>query len=580
MAQPERVRVNPMHFDDRLATVLRTPAQGKVIARVQYRQLLDLLGTMPVEQRGEQVDAAYTRLGELTQGIPASERAQMLREAGLRLRNPRLVAMLAESEPPVAGAAIAGAQLTEEQWLDLVPALPVQARGILRHRRDLGAKVEARLERLGVHDRGLPPGETVAQPAETPEPEVPANDVLELDETAAEPQPDPSPEPTAIGSMVRRIEEYRSKNLTPAPVPGIGDSPRLPLGDAERPAAIERAQAFDFETDAESRIIWAEDAYAPMLVGLRLAAMGPDEPVQGSDALYARHRRRQPIDGEVIAITGAPAIEGDWRIDAAPQFDLLTGRFTGYLGKARRPAPAEECAGVAPISESDRMRQVLHELRTPANAIQMSAEVIQQQLYGPTPHEYRALAAMIAGDTALVLAGFEELDRLVRLETDALDIEEGEADLATAVTTTVSQLQAHTAPRQSGFALRLDDERIPVSVARTELDRLVWRVLAAMAGATAPSEWLDLRVSFGAGLPSLEIEMPRALASLDDDALFAARADSRPSPLGGGMFGLGFTLRLAVAEARAAGGDLERDGDILRLSLPGLTEIASNLSQS
>ena len=41
-----------MHFDDRLATVLRSAPSGEAMARVQYRQLLDLLGTLPVEAEG------------------------------------------------------------------------------------------------------------------------------------------------------------------------------------------------------------------------------------------------------------------------------------------------------------------------------------------------------------------------------------------------------------------------------------------------------------------------------------------------------------------------------------------------
>jgi hypothetical protein len=46
------------------------------------------------------------------------------------------------------------------------------------------------------------------------------------------------------------------------------------------------------------------------------------------------------------------------------------------------------------------------------------------------------------------------------------------------------------------------------------------------------------------------------------------------------MFGTGFALRLAAAEARAAGGSLERKGDKLRLLLPGLTEPAMSHSHT
>ena len=53
-----------MRFDDRLATVLRLRTQGGAVARVQFRQLVDLLGTMPGEANGPTVDAAFNRLVE------------------------------------------------------------------------------------------------------------------------------------------------------------------------------------------------------------------------------------------------------------------------------------------------------------------------------------------------------------------------------------------------------------------------------------------------------------------------------------------------------------------------------------
>ena len=95
-----------MHFDDRLATVLRSRTGGEAMARIQYRQLLDLLGTMPVEANGPQVEAACDRLQELSSIVPAPVRAAILREPGIRLRNPRLVAMLAAGETNVAASAI------------------------------------------------------------------------------------------------------------------------------------------------------------------------------------------------------------------------------------------------------------------------------------------------------------------------------------------------------------------------------------------------------------------------------------------------------------------------------------------
>ena len=126
-----------MHFDDRLATVLRQSAASGTIVRIQYRQLLDLLGTIPHDANGPSVDAAYDRLAQLSEKIPADERAAVLREPWMRLRSPRLIAVLAGNDLPVADAAIAKAQLSEEEWLDLAPALPIKARDCIQRCREL-----------------------------------------------------------------------------------------------------------------------------------------------------------------------------------------------------------------------------------------------------------------------------------------------------------------------------------------------------------------------------------------------------------------------------------------------------------
>src|SRR5690606_28576801 len=122
-------------------------------------QLLDLLGTCPSEAQGPQIDAAYMRLAELSKRIAAADRAAMLGEPASRLRSPRLIAQLAEAEPAVAAAAISAARLSDDQWLGLIPALPIRARGFIRLRRGMSPRVEALLDRLGIGDRGLPPVE-------------------------------------------------------------------------------------------------------------------------------------------------------------------------------------------------------------------------------------------------------------------------------------------------------------------------------------------------------------------------------------------------------------------------------------
>ncbi|MGB7656381.1 MAG: histidine kinase dimerization/phospho-acceptor domain-containing protein [Novosphingobium sp.] len=563
-----------MLFDDRLGTVLRMRADSAPVRRIQLRQLIDLLGTYPSSARGPAIDAAYTRLSELLRDLPLDQTTALLRDPALRLRSPRLIATLSAADPRLAAAALQRADLDEEQWLDLVPALPAEARQALHQRADLPPAVRGLLARLGVRGRGLPPApvelETIvtADPDQPPEAEPIAVEPPEADTPQAmAPEPLPAatesdPRGERIGAIVKRIEAYRRAKQVIDHV--AGDAPRLPLGEDHVLRVSGPVKACDFATDSRGRITWSDAGVAPMLLGQQI---GDDE------ALARLIRRHQPLHAQAISLSGAPAIAGLWQIDATPWFDPLAGSFIGYRGRLRRPAEAVIPAPQPlPDSEADRVRQMLHELRTPVNAIQVGAEIIQQQLYGPSPHEYRALAAAIAGDAAKILAAFEELERLAKLDSGALDLEPGEADLAGVIAATAGQLDAHTKARGSGFDLKVEATDTATALAPIELERVIWRVLATLAGTSAPGERLKLRLRSKGQMLRLDLALPGSLAKLDDKALFGAGPGAVPQVLASGMFGAGFALRLARAEAQAAKGDLRRKGDRLRLSIPGLTQ--------
>ena len=539
-----------MLFDDRLGTVLRLSASGPAVLRIQFRQLLDLLGTYPADARGDQLDAAYLRLGELAREIPADERAQAISDAGLRLRAPRLVAALAACEPIVAAAVLGHARLTTDQWLDLIPAIPPAARTHLHQRRDLSGEVAALLLRLGVTRQGLPPAQSVAEPLAQPQP------------APAEPEAqEPLNPQSGISAIVKRIEAYRRARQ--GGEPGSVSSPRLPLGEDLLHGA-NQVRAFDFATDPECRINWSDPGVVAMVSGIGLTDVVDDH-----ESLTLL-RRRQPLRTIAVQLHGGMAISGEWLLDAAPWFDPISGRFLGYRGRMRRPAVQADLAPPARESQGERMRQMLHELRTPVNAIQGFAEVIQQQLFGPTPHEYRALAAGIAGDAARILSAFEELDRLAKLDSGAMELESGETDLAAVVEATVSQLSSHLAPRGSGFSLRIRGEQHHVGIDLAEAERIVWRLLATLAGVSGPGEILRASLEPVSGGLSLDLTLPATLAATRGDDLFDAAADAIPQSLSAGAFGVGFSLRLARTEAQAAGGKLSRAGDVLTLILPAL----------
>ncbi|WP_114521997.1 histidine kinase dimerization/phospho-acceptor domain-containing protein [Altererythrobacter sp. ZODW24] len=539
-----------MHFDDRLATVLRHRASSERGAATQYRQLLDLLGAYSGGRNDDLRAKAFLRLGALAERVSDKTRAAAISAPDTRLRNPTLVARLAEDEPAVATAALMSADLQEDEWLQLIPALPIRARGLLRHRRDLPLSVAEMLALLGVGDNVLP----------QPEGYEPVEAALTIEPPSAS-----AIAPTAtskqletgeIGALVKRIESYRKARSTGSE-PLRDGAPRLPLGETEGERAPSTINLFDFAADARGRINWASGRVAPALIGFLFA---PDSPISMT------MRRQQPVAGMRVSLSSVPMLGGEWQIDAAPQFSSDGGRYTGHVGRARRIAVAGQDASLPADSQSDRIRQTLHELRTPVNAIQGFAEVIQQQLFGPTPHEYRALAATIAGDAARMLAGFEELDRLAKLEAGDLELEDGESDIAEMLIATADQLSGMLRPRMSEFAL--DNVEVPcaVAMAKQEVDALVWRLMATLAGAVAAGEVIGVKLIRTATNASIHIDLPARF--LSDDDIFNATMRDGNTALSAGMFGAGFALRLARAEAREAGGDLVASEEQLWLTLP------------
>nr|WP_298926802.1 histidine kinase dimerization/phospho-acceptor domain-containing protein [uncultured Erythrobacter sp.] len=581
-----------MFFDDRLATVLRQRASSGAGARTQFRQLLDILGNRKFAVQDERssslIAAAWMRMDKLAEELPPADRAAMVREAGWRFRNPELAAHLADHEPEVASAALNRAHLTAQDWEALIPRLPVRARGFLRLRRDLPVDTEVLLERLGVHDRGLPSpvasqSEGASEPVATPEAiEEPLTPEPEHEQAITEaPDPAPAPPPTPaqsfdaadsgrseISALVERIAQFRkSRDLTPS---DAERSPKLPLGLDDSASANDRSiAAFGFSADANGRIDWAETETAAMVIGARLtrpAVLGGHGNESGLERAF---QRRLPIVAAPFEMKGAPAIEGAWIVDAQPSF-TEDGNFAGYIGRFRRPASARLNTQSPAAREADRIRQLLHELRTPVTAVQGYAEVIQQQLFGPAPHDYRALAAAIAADAARILSGFEELDRLAKLETGAMTMEEGEADLSAVAHATSNQLGQVLSARMAGIDFEKEpDGPIYVAVDAEDVEALLWRLLATLGGSCASGEMLLATLETGTSEARLTCELPAQLMAEED--VFAAEAKPVGAAINAGLFGAGFALRLARAEAKGAGGGLEVTDDAVTLTLPLLT---------
>ena len=164
--------------------------------------------------------------------------------------------------------------------------------------------------------------------------------------------------------------------------------------------------------------------------------------------------------------------------------------------------------------------------------------------------------------------------RTISRETGAIRIEPGETDLAALLRRTVAQLDPVLAPQESGIALELAESRaMLVGLDAEDAEALVWRLLASLASAAAPGERIALRldplIGKGNALARLVCSIPARLAG--DTNLFAATTRGVESAISPGLFGTGFALRLARAEAQAAGGGLRHEGETLVLTLPLLS---------
>ena len=570
-----------MFFDDRLATVLRHRATSERGARTQFRQLLDLLGNRKHGRDDSLLAAAWLRLGALGEQIPADERARIIREPSWRFRNAQLAAHLAEDEPQVASAALQRAELTEAEWTALIPRMPIRARGLLRNRRDLPDDAQRLLDQLGIHDRGLPQPVVEADTVED-------DQIIEL-EVEAPPLPDAEPKPGAeqpaapmrprpsvatgsdeksvIAATIERIAQFRRDHAAPS----TDDlSPRLPLGEKTSEPHHD-VTGFAFESDAQGRIIWADASVAPMIIGQRLTDPRYLDKGSPADPIAAAFGQQQPIERAARVLEGAEAIRGEWIVDAHPRFSRSGGRFHGYVGRFRRPFDPSRASGAQ--TEADRLRQLLHELRTPVNAVQGFAELIHQQLYGPVPNAYRALAATIAGDAASILAGFDELERLAKLESGVQSLGGGKTDLISLAKRTTDQLSHVLAPRMAGIEITATKARSAwVEIDPDEAEALIWRMLATLAGSTNTGELLLAQIETYADQATFWCQIPAQLIAEDD--VFAAEVKPTTHDISAGLFGAGFSLRLARAEAAGAGGSLVQDEERLVLSLP-LTAVAS-----
>ena len=341
-------------------------------------------------------------------------------------------------------------------------------------------------------------------------------------------------------------------------------------GDASPRIAPVPAEHFRFETDAKGVVRWVDGVSRAPIVGLSLDLQGPATGMaDGSrvDGVAAgAFRSRAGFSNARMVIDGESDASGDWLISAIPVFDPANGRFTGYRGTARRPRADERAEPVrAPVANptADSLRQLVHELRTPTNAIAGFAEMIETQMLGPVSDPYRDRANTIRAQARELLGAIDDLDLAARIDSAALALVPGRVTLRPVLSGIADDLAQLSALRGSALSLPIDD--LAVTGDRRAVERLLARLMATLVSASGPGERIGIRTALESDdKVTITMDRPAALSDYPGDSVLGIDDEGGDSTL----LGTGFALRLARNLARELGGSLVIEPESLTLRLP------------
>ena len=518
-----------MRFDDRLATVLAQPVGSPRDRAIRWRQLVDLVARSGGTGDPALLAEAIAAIGADGPGIAEDLRAATARAiSGLAVPLPLLEAFAADSLA-VAAPLLAG--------------LHLDADSVAQLRAAASDEVKAFLDSLA-----SPPPPKPARPRT--EPELPAPPKAEPAAPKAEPVP-------SISEVVARIERLRSSRervvgTAPLASPSIG-SPAL----------------FRWECNPSGEIDWVEGAPRGALVGRSIATADPDEGVD--DCVERSFAIRAPFRDCLLELGDEGPLAGEWVISGVPAFSPGDGRFIGYRGVARRDEPDEQApvdaqaVAIATPTDHDSLREMIHEIKTPLNAIIGFAEIIDGQYFGPAHSRYRERAAEIVVNARSLLEAAEDLDFAARLQSARARPGEG-TDFQSFFPAFADALLARAAKQGVAIDIAAPEADLRCALDPELMERLLRRFTDAVLSASASGEHLAVAVEQVGAMLAIGITRPKAtlLAGKDEllDPEFTIGAADRA------LLGLGFSLRLVNGLVGIAGGGLEISGDRFTLSVP------------
>ena len=508
-----------MRFDDRLLTVLNQPAGDRHDIAVRWRQLVDLVAragsnasSAPVAQALDSIRADASQVDEGLRAAAARAVAALPLPLGL-------LEYFASDSLAVAAPVLAAATLDSAQWQAL----------------------------LGVGD------DETRRFIETLHPEIKAEPAADLTETLVEPaKPQAEAEPPAhatssLHDVVERIERRRRSRAAMRRT-GVTAAP------SERPPAL-----FRWECGPGGEIAWVDGAPRGAMIGRSIARSQNGEGDQVHPDVVRAFSLRAPFRDGALIVAGEGLLSGEWRISGVPAFEAADGRFAGYRGVALREQEDGAALEETPefLSDPDSLRELVHEIKTPLNAIIGFAEIIEGQYLGPADRRYRDRAQEIVREARLLLTAIDDLDFAAKVHssTDGAQRRVNLGELVERVTPALQELAGSRGVKLEG----LRTAREATAATEPELaDRLIFRMCSAVIEQARSGERLRLNLEPAGERWRVSIARPSRLSSLTEDQLLAGDAD----------FEQAFSLRLVRGLARIAGADMAAPRGTISLLFP------------
>jgi hypothetical protein len=490
-----------VRFDDRLLTVLNQPADDRHDVAIRWRQLVDL-----VARAGSNAD--IPAVAEAIESIRADAAVvdENLRAAAARavaaLPLPRaLLEYFASDRLAVSAPVLAAATLEAGQWRALLDSADDETRQFV--------------ETLHPELRTAP-----TMPEPEPLADVPANEIA------------PAPAAPSLHEVVERIERRRRSRAAIQRSGGIASAT-----DAS-PAL------FRWECGPGGEIAWVEGAPRGAMIGRSIAR--PQNGDHLDPEVVRAFMLRAPFRGANLNVAGAGPLSGEWKISGVPAFEPADGRFAGYRGIALRQQDEalEEDTTAGALSDPNALRELVHEIKTPLNAIIGFAEIIEGQYLGPADDRYRERAQDIVRQARLLLTAIDDLDFAAKAHSSADNQKRVNlGELVERITPGLRELAAQRSVTIEGSRTIFDTTAaIPPDLA----ERLIVRMCSAVIEQSEAGDRLRLTVEQAGDRSRVSITRPARLSGIPEDQLFRGEVDAEH----------GFSLRLVRGLARIAGVEL------------------------